>query len=130
MAAFADKGMKLSRRGAAVAAVVLVFFALVLRLLNTDLGYVAAQAPPRIWAYWLHIAGGVVALSIAPFQFIAPIRNRFRRYHRIAGYVFVTGSLAAFTGFWLLVPTAGDALFGSQVTVITLWMLALAAAVV
>lgn len=69
-------------------------------------------------------------LLVAPFQFIAPIRDRFRAYHRRAGYLFVLGSLATFVGYWLIQPTEVDTFFLSQATAISVWMLALTAAVV
>ena len=62
------------------------------------------------WWYALHIVGGTLVMLVAPFQFIAPIRNRFRRYHRWAGYAFVTGSLMTFAGYWLIQPTERDTL--------------------
>ena len=92
--------------------------------------------------YWLHIIGGSVVMLLGPFQFIAPIRNRFRRYHRIAGYTFVGGSLAAFIGFVAIQPMwsvgiggkwpegTTDTFFLSQATAMALWMAAMAAAVV
>jgi hypothetical protein len=83
----------------------------------------------KAWLYWLHITGGTVVLLLGPFQFIASIRNRFRRYHRFAGYSFAAGSAAAFIGFWAIQPTVPDVFFLSQATAISLWMVALIAAV-
>jgi len=83
----------------------------------------------RNWAFALHVLGGSLVMLLGPFQFIAPIRNRFRAYHRWAGYVFVAGSLAAFIGFWGIQPVERDIFRASQAAAITLWMLAMVAAV-
>ena len=52
---------------------------------------VYAGAPAIIQAFfYLHIAGGTVALAIGPFQFSQRLRNRFTRSHRAAGRVYLT----------------------------------------
>ncbi len=131
MVTTADKrGMQFSWRGLATALVVAVFFLLVVTFLAFSIPGVARHPTSIHWAYWLHIGGGSVVLALGPFQFIAPIRNRFRRYHRFAGYSFVAGSAAAFIGFWAVQPTNPDTFFLSQATAISLWMLAMGAAVV
>ncbi len=107
---------------------VVAFLALVGLFLSFSVGNVERHGD-KAWLYWLHIAGGSVVMLLGPFQFIAPIRNRFRRYHRVAGYSFVAGSVAAFIGFWAIQPTDPDTFFLSQATAISLWMLAMAAAV-
>lgn len=123
------KTMRFSWSGAMTALAVALFLALVARLLSFSLPGLARHGEKQ-WAYWLHILGGTTVLLLGPFQFIAPIRNRFRRYHRIAGYTFVVGSAAAFVGFWLVQPGDTDVFFLSQATAISLWMVAVAAAVV
>ncbi|UUR06737.1 DUF2306 domain-containing protein [Sphingomonas glaciei] len=107
---------------------VAVFLVLVGIFLSFSLGNIGRHGD-EAWLYWLHIAGGSIVLLLGPFQFIASIRNRFRRYHRLAGYCYVAGSAAAFVGFWAIQPTIPDVFFLSQATAITLWMLALIAAV-
>ena len=131
MATVADKrGMQISWRGLATALVVVVFLSLVVTFLTFSIPGVARHPPAIHWAYWLHIGGGSVVMALGPFQFLAPIRNRFRRYHRWAGYSFVAGSAAAFIGFWAVQPTTPDTFFLSQATAISLWMFAMAAAVI
>ena len=119
---------KLSWRGLATAAPVAVFLAAVLYFLSHGVPDVAAKPAAMHWAYWLHIVGGTLVMATGPFQFIAPIRNRFRRYHRIAGYAFLTGTAMAFTGFLFVSHDKPDFFFASQATAITLWVLAAFAA--
>jgi hypothetical protein len=131
MATAADKrALRFSISALATVLAVTAFLALVGLFLGTSIPGVARHPADKQMAYWLHIAGGGLVMLLGPFQFIAPIRNRFRRYHRIAGYVFVTGSIMAFIGFWAVQPTTPDTFFLSQATAISLWMLAMAAAVV
>ena len=114
----------------ATALAVAGFLVLVALFLSLGIADVARHPAEKQLAYWLHISGGSAVLLLSPFQFIAPIRNRFRRYHRIAGYTFVTGSLFAFVGFWMVQPTDTDVFFLSQAAAISLWMIAMMAAVV
>lgn len=131
MATAADKrGRQFSWRGPVTALVVASFFVLVVTFLAFSIPGVARHPVAIHWAYWLHIGGGSVVLALGPFQFIGSIRNRFRRYHRLAGYSFVGGSVAAFIGFWAIQPTRPDTFFLSQATAISLWMLAMAGAVI
>ena len=125
----ARRAVRWSWSGAATALGVTLFFTLVAVMLvgsTSALGRHGDEQP----FYWLHIVGGSVVMLLGPFQFIAPIRNRFRRYHRFAGYAFVTGSVMAFAGFVAIQPTAVDTFFLSQATAITLWMAAMGAAVI
>lgn len=131
MATAADKrGMQFSWRGLATALVVAGFLFLVVTFLAFSIPGVARHPAAIHWAYWLHIGGGSMVMALGPFQFVAPIRNRFRRYHRFAGYSFVAGSAGAFIGFWAVQPTNPDTFFLSQATAISLWMLAMGAAVI
>ena len=124
--------MRFSWKGAAIASAVALFFYVVVRFLVGSMdhpGHSGAHGA-KLPLYWLHIAGGSVVMLLGPFQFIAPIRNRFRKYHRFAGYSFVAGSLAAFAGFVAIQPLERDTFFLSQATAMALWMAAMAAAVV
>ena len=121
--------MQLNGRAAATAILVALFLGLVALMVAGSLPGLARHPDEKLWAYWLHIGGGSLVLALAPFQFVSPLRNRFRRYHRWAGYTFVGGSLAAFLGFWAVQPVQPDLFFASQATAITLWMLAMTAAV-
>lgn len=107
---------------------VTLFLGLVAMLLVRSLPGLERHPANKLWAYWIHIGGGTLALVIAPFQFVASVRNRFRSYHRGAGYAFVGGSAAAFLGFWGMQPTDPDIFFASQAMAICLWMGAMVAA--
>ena len=124
------KVQRFSWSGLLTSLAVVLFIALVVRFLSLGIPGVARHPPDKHWAYWLHIAGGSVVMALGPFQLIAPIRNRFRRYHRWAGYTFVGASIAAFIGFWAVQPGDTDVFFLSQATAISLWMLAMGAAVI
>ena len=125
----ATRAMRFSWSGVMTAVAVGGFLYLVVRLLTHQLPGVTDHGDKN-WAFVLHVAGGAVVMALGPFQFIAPIRNRFRKYHRWAGYTFVAASLAAFAGLWALQPVEPDIFRASQATAITLWMFAMAAAVV
>ncbi len=131
MATAADRRwFRFSWGALATALAVAGFLALVSLFLGSGIPDVAQHPDDKHPAYWLHIAGGTLVMLLGPFQFIAPIRNRFRRYHRVAGYTFAAGSVMAFIGFWAVQPTNPDTFFLSQATAISLWMLAMAAAIV
>lgn len=83
----------------------------------------------KLAAYVLHIGGGSVVLLAGPFQFIAPVRNRYRRYHRFAGYAFVGGSAAAIVGYMMIMPGETDMFWLSQLVAITLWAVCVVVAV-
>jgi uncharacterized membrane protein len=76
----------------------------------------------KLLAYVVHIGGGALALATAPFQFIAPIRNRYRRYHRIAGYTYVGGTVAAVIGFLFLLPLETDLFLLSNIVALSIWL--------
>jgi uncharacterized membrane protein YozB (DUF420 family) len=120
--------IKISWSGVMTALAVCVFFYLVARFLAFQLPGVTRHGDKN-WAFILHVIGGSVVLVLGPFQFIATIRNSFRKYHRWAGYAFVAGTLAAFIGFWALQPVQRDIFRASQATAISLWFLAMVAAV-
>ena len=115
---------------AGTAILVAIFLAGVTYFLQRDVPNVPRHGEAKEWRYAVHIVGGSLVMLVAPFQFIAPIRNRFRRYHRWAGYTFVAGSLMTFTGYWLIQPTEQDTFFLSQTVAICLWMAAMTAAVI
>lgn len=43
----------------------------------------------------VHGAAGVFVLAIGPFQFLEPLRRRFRRLHRVSGRLYVAGIVVA-----------------------------------
>ncbi|MBA2467664.1 MAG: DUF2306 domain-containing protein [Sphingomonas sp.] len=104
--------------GAATAAWLLLFFATVAWFLGPDL---TKARNDKLIAFALHIGGGSVALLTAPFQFIAPIRNRYRRYHRFSGYAFVGGSAAAILGYLVIMPGETDMFWLSQLVAVSIW---------
>ena len=127
--AIAGQAKRFSGRGLATALAMSGFLYLVVRFLSFSVFDVGKHGN-KAWAYWLHIGGGSLVMLLGPFQFVAPIRNRFRKYHRSAGYAFVAGSVAAFVGYWAVQPTRTDTFFWSQTTAICLWMAAMCAAVI
>lgn len=109
---------KVTLAGVLTVALLVLFFAIVVWFLGPNI--VEARSEHLI-AYSLHIGGGSLVLLTAPFQFIAPIRNRYRRYHRVAGYTFVGGSAAAILGFLILMPGETDVFWLSQLVAISIW---------
>lgn len=59
-------------------------------------------------------------MVMAPFQFVAAIRNRFRRYHRMAGYTYLVASIMAIVGY-LGLPK-NELFLLSQSVVMLLWI--------
>jgi len=47
------------------------------------------------WSLIGHISGGMLALSIGPFQFWTAFRDKYRNIHRWTGRVYLTGILVA-----------------------------------
>lgn len=113
-------GRSLALTGAAL----LAYFGLVAFFLGPKL--LATHDEAAGW-YLLHIAGGSLVLLLGPFQFIAPLRNRFRRHHRIAGYTYVAGSAMAITGF-IGLPKL-EMFLTSQLVVLALWLTSIVLAV-
>ena len=99
-------------------AALIFFFGLVAIFLGPNL--IEQHEKNAAW-YFLHIAGGTLVLFLGPFQFVAPLRNRFRRYHRIAGYIYVTGSAMAIVGF-IGLPKL-EMFLTSQLVALSLWVI-------
>jgi len=81
-----------------------------------------------VW-YATHIAGGGVALFLGALQFIAPLRSRFRAYHRQAGYAYAIASIISVGGLFALMPLRYTVFVPSQVVVACLWLLSVALAI-
>jgi hypothetical protein len=106
-----------SRQNMVLRAIALTgFFGLVAFFLGPSL---LEQRDKNAAWYFLHIAGGSLVLLLGPFQFVAPLRNRFRRYHRIAGYTYVAGSALAITGY-IGLPKL-EMFLTSQLVALALW---------
>jgi len=58
--------------------------------------------PWRI-AFYLHITGAMFALAVGPFQFLTGLKVKFKKVHRIIGYIYVLGILllAGPAGFFM-----------------------------
>lgn len=55
----------------------------------------------HMWIF-LHIAGGIVALTVGLFQFVSSLRDGHPRLHRGMGYLYLSAVfLAGCTGLWL-----------------------------
>ena len=109
---------------ALTATALIVFFGLVAFFLGPNL--VEKHNENAAW-YFLHIAGGSLVLLLGPFQFVAPLRNRFRRYHRMAGYTYIAGSAMAVTGF---IGLPKEELFlTSQLVALALWVVCVVLAI-
>lgn len=117
---------KLTFAGTATFVWLLIFFGVVTWFLGPNI----LELNRSKWlSHGFHILGGSVVLLTAPFQFIAPIRNRYRAYHRYAGYAFVGGSAAAIVGFLMIMPGETDFFWISQLVAISVWALSVAVAV-
>jgi uncharacterized membrane protein len=69
--------------------------------------FIPAQVPvylAHLGPLILHISGGVVALTIGPWQFRTSLRTSHPRVHRWMGRVYVVSALAAGVGGLLLAP--------------------------
>ena len=69
----------------------------------------ATATPPRRghghpWLTLLHLAGGFLFMVIGPMQFMAGIRNRWRRFHRVCGRIYIVCALLAGTMALIFVP--------------------------
>jgi uncharacterized membrane protein len=65
---------------------------------------------------WLHVAGGIVALTIGPMLFARRLRMRRPAVHRFIGRVYLVSALAAGVSSLLLAPRA----FGGPITALGL----------
>lgn len=83
----------------------------------------------QLW-FVVHMIGGTLVLILGPLQFIAPIRDRFRKYHRIAGTVYLLASLVSIAALFInILPTSEcPSCRPSNYIVTTLWLLSVLAA--
>ena len=119
------QALRIRRDVALIGVVLVIFFALVAYILGP---LILKQRPVNALWYTLHIVGGSLVLALGPFQFVASLRNRFRRYHRTAGYLYIAASTMAVAGYAGL--PKNELFFVSQLFVLSLWMLSITFAVV
>jgi uncharacterized membrane protein len=105
-------------------AALLAFFGLVAFFLGPNL--IEKHDKNAAW-YLLHIAGGSLVLLLGPFQFIPALRNRFRNYHRAAGYTFFAGSAMTVIGY-IGLPKV-ELFLTSQLVALILWVVFLLLAI-
>ncbi len=79
--------------------------------------------------FYIHIAGGALAIIIGPFQFWKRIRIRNVHFHRTAGKLYIIGSILAVIGLVIILPDSlCMACRPSQFVVTPLWLLTTIAA--
>ncbi len=103
-----------------------IFFAVLIWLLGPN---IIERRTEHVGWYFAHILGGTLVLTLGPLQFIGAIRNRYRRFHRICGYLVILGSALAIAALVRLLSLPGcDACLPSQLTAIFLWIVCIAVA--
>lgn len=66
-------------------------------------GNIGSRKEPERWWLIIHFTGAACTLVLGPLQFWPYFRNRFRKWHRIAGKFYIGGSLiSASMVFYLL----------------------------
>lgn len=45
--------------------------------------------------FWIHVAGGIIALTLGPFQFLAGLRKKRKHLHRTLGKIYIVAILFA-----------------------------------
>lgn len=62
----------------------------------------------RVVWIWPHVLGGVIAMTIGPFQFIPKLRIKYLRFHRISGYIFLISILVSALTLIPLITTSSS----------------------
>ena len=57
-------------------------------------GHIISRLLYRV-PFWLHVTGGIIALTLGPFQFLASLRKKRMPLHRTLGKVYVLAILVA-----------------------------------
>ena len=58
--------------------------------------------------FWIHVMGGIIALSIGPFQFLSKLRQKRMKLHRTLGKVYMIAILiAGISGIPISIMSAG-----------------------
>lgn len=83
----------------------------------------------QIW-FIAHMAGGTVVLLLGPLQFISLIRERFQKFHRTAGKIYIAASLISIGALFFNILPTGECTpcRPSNYVVTTLWLLSVIAA--
>ncbi|MEM7369813.1 MAG: DUF2306 domain-containing protein [Bacteroidota bacterium] len=69
--------------------------------LNPEFGFLAQKEEQIIsrllyrGPFWIHVLGGIIALAIGPFQFLASLRKKRMKLHRTFGKIYVGAILLA-----------------------------------
>lgn len=101
----------------------ILFFAVLIWLLGPNIIENRSENENAAWFY-AHMLGGSLVLILGPLQFIGAIRNRFYRYHRVAGYIYLAGSVLSVAALIRILALPGcDACLPSQLTAVFLWIL-------
>jgi uncharacterized membrane protein YozB (DUF420 family) len=81
------------------------------------------------WLFIGHIAGGTIFLGLGALQFLARVRERYRRFHRINGRIMLVAAIVSIGCLYAMLPnSACSACLPSQIVVTTLWLVSIAAA--
>lgn len=116
-----------------------IFVALLMwRLAGLGAKYISGEFPRnfgdsllsnQIW-FAAHMIGGSIVLLLGPLQFIPAIRDRFRRYHRTAGTIYILASLVSIAALFLNILPSSECVpcRPSNYVVTTLWLLSIIAA--
>lgn len=76
-----------------------------------------------------HIAGGTIFLSLGALQFLARVRDKHRRFHRINGRIMLVAALVSIGCLYAMLPNSKcNACLPSQIAVTTLWLVSIVAA--
>jgi uncharacterized membrane protein len=74
---------------------------------------------PVKWILMAHIAGGATALLTGPFQLLKEVRNKYRKLHRVMGYVYIVSIILSSGGALALTFTTTNQV--SVAYTISLW---------
>jgi len=76
-----------------------------------------------------HIAGGTVFLGLGALQFLARVRDRYRRFHRVNGRIMLVAAVVSIGALYAMLPNSQcNACLPSQIAVTTLWLVSIVAA--
>lgn len=108
------------------------------RLARIGLKYAAGNFPTnfgdtlltnQIW-FVAHMLCGIAVLFLGPLQFLPAVRERFVRYHRVAGKIYIVASFISIAALLINIIPDGEctACRPSNYVVTVLWLLSVVAA--